>query len=79
MPSNGQSNGGSNVDKLQEAGLITGELEEPYVHAINGLSKHEVDVLLAVKKRLDAADLWHASALPQPRMDLPNFTRCIIF
>jgi len=73
------SNGGSNVDKLQNAGLITGELQDPYLHAINGLSKHEVDVLLAVKKRLDAADLWHNAALPEPEGLLPNFTRCIIF
>ena len=75
MPSNVESN----VDKLQAAGLITGELAEPYVHAIDGLSPHEVEVLVAVKKRLDAADLWHASALPEPQMELPNFTRCIVF
>jgi hypothetical protein len=77
------SNGGSNLDRLQEAGLVIGDLEQPYARVVEGLNKHEVDVLVSVAKRLQAADEWHGQVgqpLPEPPQGvLPNFTRCIVF
>jgi hypothetical protein len=72
------TNGGSNVDRLTQAGLIVQDhLPEPYDHVVAGLTDHEVDILVAVKNRLVAADAWHGQ--PGPQVELPRFTSFIIF
>jgi hypothetical protein len=45
----------SNSDRLIEAGVIPGELPEPYNVVVDGLSDEEVDALITVKRRLDDA------------------------
>jgi hypothetical protein len=46
----------SNSDRLIEAGVIPGELPEPYNVVVDGLSDEEVDALITVKRRLDDAN-----------------------
>ena len=46
----------SNSDRLIEAGVIPGELPEPYNVVVDGLSDQEVDALISVKRRLDDAN-----------------------
>jgi hypothetical protein len=70
--------GESNLDRLQDAGLIVGTLPEPYAHVVNGLTPNEVDTIVAIKKRLDAADAWHGAEPVEPG-ELPPFTTCIVF
>ena len=71
---------GSNVDKLRGVGLIRDgqELPEPYEHVVAGLTDHEVDILVAVKKRLDAASEWHGVGVGNPG-ELPPFTSFMVF
>jgi hypothetical protein len=65
--------GQSNEERLREAGvLMEGELPTPYLRVVEGLHTKEVDVLIAVYKRLQAADEWHGAAPPSPGQ-APNF------
>ncbi len=41
--------------RLQAAGVIPNELPEAYQAVIEGLTNFEVDVIIAVKRRLDEA------------------------
>ena len=50
----------SNVERLQEGGVIIGELPEAYVTVIERLSTEEVDAILETKRRLD--DAYESSA-----------------
>jgi hypothetical protein len=70
--------GDGNLAKLQDAGLIVGSLPEPYAHVVAGLTPHEVDTLVAIKKRLDAADAWHGAEPGKPGA-LPGFTNFMVF
>lgn len=46
----------SNVERLRNAGLITGtELPPEYSEVFEGLSDDQVDLLITVKERLDTA------------------------
>jgi hypothetical protein len=47
-----------NEQRLREASVIitTAALEEPYQAVVEGLTPDEVDVMIAVKRRLDEAD-----------------------
>jgi hypothetical protein len=49
----------TNEDRLREAGVINRDvtdLQEPFKALVEGLTPHEVDVLVAVRRRLDEAD-----------------------
>ncbi len=46
---------GTNHDKLAEAGLISGELHEHHVAAINSLSAEEGEQLVALMKKAQSA------------------------
>ena len=49
------TNGGSNLDKLTQHGLILQQdLPEPFARLVDGMTEHEVETLVAMKKRLDA-------------------------
>jgi hypothetical protein len=73
------SNGDANLDRLREAGLIMQDsLPEPFVRLVDGLTPHEVDVLVAVKNRLEAADAWHGLEPTSPGQ-LPRFTNFMVF
>ena len=50
------TNGGSQYDRLREAGIIRDDLPDAYADVVDGLTPDEVDLLVAVKKRLDSAD-----------------------
>jgi hypothetical protein len=51
------SNGGDNLEKLQREGFIGEDpLPTEYLRVVEGLTPHEVDVLIAVRRRLLAAD-----------------------
>ncbi|HEX7300029.1 MAG TPA: aroma-sacti cluster domain-containing protein [Solirubrobacteraceae bacterium] len=47
-----------NEQRLRDAGVIltTESLEAPFQAVVEGLTPHEVDVMIAVKRRLDEAD-----------------------
>ena len=73
------SNGDSNLDRLKDAGLIVQEpLPEPFVHLVNGLTPDEVDMLVAMKNRLDGAAAWHGLE-PSVPGQLPQFTNFMVF
>jgi len=49
----------TNEERLREAGVINPdatELQEPFTALVEGLTPHEVDVLVAVRRRLNEAD-----------------------
>jgi hypothetical protein len=59
--------GQSNEERLREAGVLReGDLPIPHLRVVEGLHTEEVDVLIAVFKRLQAADEWHGVAPPGP-------------
>ena len=73
------SNGDSNLDRLTEAGLImTDSLPPPFAHLVEGLTPHEVEMLIAIKNRLDAAGEWHGLEPTVPG-ELPRFTNLMVF
>jgi hypothetical protein len=49
-----------NEKRLRDAGVILGtapkKLEEPFQAVVDGMTPYEVDVLIALKRRLDEAD-----------------------
>jgi hypothetical protein len=49
------TNGAGNEQRLRDAGVIYTELPPEYAEVVANLSPEEVDVLMAVKTRLDAA------------------------
>jgi hypothetical protein len=72
--------GQSNEERLREAGVLR-DVELPKAHSrvVKGLTPKEVDVLIAVKTRLEAADEWLAidpeqSEVPPPDQSA-HFTR----
>ncbi len=74
------SNGDSNLDRLREAGLIMGDepLPEPFERLVAGLNRDEVDILVAVKRRLDGAASWQGLEPAIPG-ELPPFTSFMVF
>jgi hypothetical protein len=73
------SNGDSNLDRLRDAKLIMEEtLPEPFERFVDGLTPHEVEMLVAMKKRLDGAAKWHGLD-PPTEGELPPFTTYIVF
>ncbi|HKY11957.1 MAG TPA: aroma-sacti cluster domain-containing protein [Gaiellaceae bacterium] len=74
------SNGDSNLDRLTEAGLIRDDepLPEPFEHLVAGLTPDEVDILVAVKTRLDGAASSHGLE-PSVPGQLPPFTNFMVF
>ena len=73
------SNGDSNLDRLRDAGLIMDEpLPEPFESLVNGLTPDEVDILVAVKTRLDGAASSH-DLEPSVPGQLPPFTNFMVF
>ncbi|MGH3110194.1 MAG: aroma-sacti cluster domain-containing protein [Gaiellaceae bacterium] len=72
-------NGSDNEQRLRAKGLIMeGDLPEPYKWAVEGLTKQEVNTLIAIKKRLDGADAWEG--LPPVQVgQQPPFTTFMIF
>lgn len=49
----------TNEDRLRDGGVINRDatdLQEPFKALVEGLTPHEVDVLVAVRRRLDEAD-----------------------
>lgn len=56
------TNVGSNLDRLVDAGVVTShDIPMPHARVVDGLTADEVDMLIAVKKRLEAADEWHGA------------------
>lgn len=73
------SNGDSNLDRLTQAGLIIAdELPPPFARLVDGLTPHEVEMLVAMKDRLDAAGEWHGLEPTAPG-ELPRFTNFMVF
>lgn len=51
------SNGGDNLERLRDEGFIGQDpLPTEYLRVVEGLTPQEVDVLIAVRRRLLAAD-----------------------
>jgi hypothetical protein len=68
--------GGSNLERLQEAGVINpeiGEIPVPYARFVEGLTSREVDALIGLRKRLLAADEWQATLNPNSSFDVSAF------
>jgi hypothetical protein len=73
------SNGDSNLDRLRDAGLIIEDpLPAPFAHFVDGLTSHEVEMIVALKHRLDAAGEWHGLEPTAPG-ELPRFTNFMVF
>ena len=73
------SNGDANLHRLEQAGLIMSEdLPDPFKHLVRGLTPDEVDMLVAMKERLDAAGKWHGFEPATPG-ELPPFTNFMVF
>jgi hypothetical protein len=73
------SNGDSNFDRLKQAGvIIEDELPQPFLHLVNGLTADEVDMLVAMKNRLDGAAEWHGLEPATPGQ-VPPFTTFMVF
>jgi hypothetical protein len=73
------SNGDANLQRLKQAGLIMQDsLPEPFVRLVDGLTPHEVDMLVAMAKRLEAADAWPGLEPTAPG-ELPRFTNFMVF
>jgi hypothetical protein len=77
------------VDRLREAGLImtSGELPREYQAVVDGLTDDELDIIVAVKRRLDEADTSSQAAPPSAEVPLgdevrggmPPFTSYMVF
>lgn len=68
--------GNDNEQKLRDEGIIVAdELPLPYQRLVASLTKQEVQRLIAMKRRLDAAEEWHKSLDPSEGM----FTTFMIF
>jgi hypothetical protein len=53
-------NGNNNEQKLKDEGIIVvSELPVPYQRLVESLTKQEVQRLIAMKRRLDAAKDWN--------------------
>jgi hypothetical protein len=64
--------GGSNLERLQEAGVIDpeiGEIPVPYARFVDGLTWREVDALITLRNRLLAADEWQKAVDPDSDFD----------
>ena len=73
------TNGGSNLDKLTQHGLILQQdLPDPFARLVDGMTEHEVETLVAMKKRLDAAGAWHGVGQGSPG-ELPPWTTFMVF
>jgi hypothetical protein len=72
------TNGGSNLDKLTQHGLILQDLPEPFARLVDGMTRHEVETLVAMKKRLDAAGAWHGIGQGTPG-EVPPWTTFMVF
>jgi hypothetical protein len=70
--------GRGNLQKLIDAGVVVGELPRPHEAVVEGLTKQEVEVIIAVKKRLEAADEW-ADAPPAAPGEIPHYVSLIRF
>ena len=74
------TSGGSHFDMLKEAGIIDPEcdpLPEAYADWVDGLTRDEVDILIAIKRRLDAADERHLGQALAPGERA--FVHCVMF
>jgi hypothetical protein len=61
----GAMEGDGNLARLQEASIIAeGDLPEELREVISGLTDEEVEILVKVKKRLDAADIAEDAIRP---------------
>jgi hypothetical protein len=69
----------SNLDRLEDAGLIMKDLPGPYVAVVEGLTDAEVDILVAVKRRLDEADATHFGDTEAASGALPRFVSYVVF
>ena len=56
MKSDYDDNGNDNMRRLIEAGVIPGPLPPPYDQVIYDLSEDEVEALISIKAKLDAAN-----------------------
>lgn len=62
-----ETNGGSKHERLREAGIIRqDDLPEAYADVVEGLTPYEIEILIAVKKRLQSADARDLGRTPGP-------------
>jgi hypothetical protein len=70
--------GHNTLQKLIDAGVVVGDLPRPHAAVVEGLTRHEVDVIISVKRRLEAADEW-AGAEPPTSGEAPHWVSFIRF
>lgn len=70
---------GTNFERLDDAGLIMDRENLPEDHraVVDALTSDEVDILVGIKARLDAAD--KARGIERPPGEPPGFTTYVIF
>jgi hypothetical protein len=54
------NNGEKKQKKLRDKGVVIGDLPDAHADVIEGLTDDEVDIIVSVKERLDAADKLQA-------------------
>jgi hypothetical protein len=57
---------------------MSDDLPDPFARLVDGLTPHEVEMLVAMKHRLDAAGEWHGLEPATPGQ-LPPFTTFMVF
>ena len=67
-----------NLQRLQAAGLILQALPEEHQAVVDKLTADEVDILVSIKQRLDAADESQEFPPASPG-ELPPFATFIIY
>jgi hypothetical protein len=73
------STGGTNFEKLLAAGVIDStELPPEHASVIDGLTKWEVEVIVAVTRRLKAADVFAGHPPAQPG-EQPHYLSLVKF
>ena len=67
--------------RLRDAGVIwcpEGDLNDHYKDVVKGLTPHEVDVLIALRKRLEVAAIVHGTPTASLN-EQPEFVSCMMF
>jgi hypothetical protein len=66
------------LERLTDAGLILDDLPPDHQAVVEALTRDEVDILVSIKQRLDAADKAQGFG-PPPQGQPPHFATFLIY
>jgi hypothetical protein len=70
--------GNDNLQRLIDAGVVLGDLPRPHATVVEGMTEQEIDVIIAVKSRFEAADEWAGAEMMAPA-EVPHWVSLIRF